>query len=221
MRLPAITTTIQTAVTIALGGIGGSAGFIHTHDWAMAHGQQGWLAWADAVVIEGMAVVAGFEIHRDHTAHRAARKVTLPQVVLVVAFLIQMTAQVSQAEKSPEGWLLAAMPALGFLTVVKLAMRRIPAEAPATTPDHGPPQATTPAASSPASRPTGVVVDRLPVPVRQSLITAAGQAHQDGRAVTADDVRRTITLAEPMLTNVVRELNNTINHHALAEKDSR
>src|SRR3982074_479101 len=57
---------IRVLVTALLGGIGAAAGFSHTHDWAVHHGQTGWLAWADAVVIEGMAIVAGFEGHREH-----------------------------------------------------------------------------------------------------------------------------------------------------------
>src|SRR5215813_10035089 len=113
MRRVDWTSVVRALVTVVLGGIGASAGFTHTHDWATAHGQEGWLAWADAVVIEGMAVVAGFEVHRDHQAGR--KGLSVPQVVLVVAFLIQMTAQVAQAEPTPAGWLLAAMPALGFL----------------------------------------------------------------------------------------------------------
>ncbi|GAB3916366.1 hypothetical protein GCM10029964_129010 [Kibdelosporangium lantanae] len=48
----------------------------------------------------------------------------LSGIVLVVAFLLQMTAQVSEAEESPAGWAVAATPALAFLVVVKLAMRR-------------------------------------------------------------------------------------------------
>ncbi|WP_232211841.1 DUF2637 domain-containing protein, partial [Saccharomonospora halophila] len=119
---------IRVVVTVVLGGIGAAAGFKHTHDWAVHHGQTGWLAWADAVVIEGMAVVAGFEIQRDRQQQdaglRPPRRVTFPVVVLVVAFGIQMAAQVALAEPTPAGWLLAAMPALGFLVVVKLLMRR-------------------------------------------------------------------------------------------------
>ena len=75
---------IRVLVTVVLGGIGGAAGFTHTHDWAIHHGQTGWLAWADAVVIEGIAIVAGFEVRRDHH-HGHTRKVTFPLVVLVAA----------------------------------------------------------------------------------------------------------------------------------------
>lgn len=207
-----VTATIQTAVTVALGGIGGSAGFIHTHEWATAHGQHGWLAWADAVVIEGMAVVAGFEIHRDRHAGRSTGRVSLPQVVLVVAFLVQMAAQVALAERSVTGWLLAAMPALGFLTVVKLVMRRIPDQSgePSTPTPHVA-MAPTPA-SPPPGRPVSAVVDRLPASVRQSVLTVAGQARQDGRQITVEEIRRTIRLPESMLANLVAELNTTINN---------
>ena len=70
-----------------------------------------------------MAIVAGFEIHHDRAA---GRSYTFPATVLVFGVLVQMTAQVAEAEPSPAGWLVAAMPALGFLAVVKLLMRRMP-----------------------------------------------------------------------------------------------
>lgn len=212
MRRPDLTTATRTLVTIALGGIGAAAGFTHTHDWALAHGQHGWLAWADAVVIEGMAVVAGFEVRRDH--HAGRKGVTLPQVVLVVAFLIQMTAQVAQAEPTPAGWLLAAMPALGFLTVVKLAMRRLPADStasapPPATPDRPPTETTA------ATVPTATI-NRLPAAIRRTVIDTAEQAHRDGRQVTGRDIARTITLPDPVLSALVDELNSTVNNHPVA-----
>jgi hypothetical protein len=225
MRRPDWTTLARVAVTIALGGIGASAGFTHTHDWATAHGQHGWLAWADAVVIEGMAVVAGFEVHRDH--HHGRKGITLPQVVLVVAFLVQMTAQVAQAEPTPAGWLLAAMPALGFLTVVKLIMRRIPerdstdqATQPIDPADGQGTTATTATTSPPAPPPPAPVAGmlaRLPVRVRDSVITTAEQAHRDGRPITGEDITRTITLPEAMLSAVVAELNTTVNNHPVTQ----
>ena len=70
-----------------------------------------------------MAVVAGIEIHHDRAA---GRPFAFPAAVLVFGVLVQMTAQVAEAEPSPAGWLVAAMPALGFLAVVKLLMRRMP-----------------------------------------------------------------------------------------------
>ena len=118
---------IRIGVAVVLGGIGAAAGFTHTHDWAANHGQTGWLAWATAVVIEGIAIVAGIEIHHDRAAGRSFR---FPMIVLCFGVLVQMTAQVAEAEPSPAGWLVAAMPALGFLAVVKLLMRRMPTRRP-------------------------------------------------------------------------------------------
>ncbi|HEX3782671.1 MAG TPA: DUF2637 domain-containing protein [Pseudonocardiaceae bacterium] len=219
MRKPDLTTLTRTVVTVALAGIGASAGFTHTHDWADAHWQHGWLAWADAVVIEGMAIVAGFEVHRDHQAGRKGRAALVPQVVLVVSFLIQMTAQVAQAQPTPAGWLLAAMPALGFLTVVKLIMRRIPdtaaTEQPATEPDHPAgqqvSQATAIRTDAPApTRPALAMTTRLPAPVRTKITAMASQAHEQGRIVTVEEIRRTITLPDGMLSQLVAELNATL-----------
>ena len=220
MRRPDFTTVVSTLVTVVLGGIGGAAGFTHTHDWAAAYGQHGWLAWADAVVIEGMAVVAGFEIHRDRAAGRTGRTAALPWVVLVLAFLIQMTAQVARAEPTPAGWLLAAMPALGFLTVVKLVMRRT-STTPADT--DTPDQATSrfvPVLPAPNAVPAGSTLARLPRAIRDTVNTLAHQAHADGHEVTADHIRRTITLPDVMLTQLVTELNTATNRQ-LSANDSR
>jgi hypothetical protein len=45
---------IQTAIMLVIGGAAGAASFQHVHDVAAAHGQSGWLAWFDAVVLELM-----------------------------------------------------------------------------------------------------------------------------------------------------------------------
>lgn len=211
-RLPAL---VRLAVTVILGGIGAAAGFSHTHDWAAAHGQTGWLAWADAIVIEGMAVVAGFEVHRDHQASRSAR---LPLTVLVVAFLVQMTAQVAQAEPTPAGWLLAAMPALGFLTVVKLAMRHTPDENTAhgdeqqPVPQPGPPGEQTPiAAAAPTGPSSGSVLSKLPGTVRTTILEQLEHARHDGRTLTPDELRATIGLPDATLDELAAELNAPTN----------
>jgi len=110
------------AVTAVVAVIGAAAGFTHTHDAAQAAGQSGWLAWADAVVIECLVIVAGYQMHRYR---KAGQPVRFPATVLVVAFLVQMGAQVSGAPRTAAGWLFAAMPALGCLVVVKLVSRSI------------------------------------------------------------------------------------------------
>ena len=90
----------------------GAASFTHVHNVAAAHGQAGWLAWADAVVLELMSIATGLEIRRRHRAGQPAGFVL---GVLVAAVLPLRPAQVVEAERSVVGWLAAALPALGFL----------------------------------------------------------------------------------------------------------
>ena len=190
---------IRLAVAVVLGGIGAAAGFTHTHNWADHHGQHGWLAWADAVVIEGITTVAGFEIRRDHQAGRRA-PVSLPIVVLVVGFLVQMAAQVAEAERTPAGWLLAAMPALGFLTVVKLLMRRLPAEPASATESTGlvpDPQPEPPVSSGRL---------RLPAAIQQAVDEAARSAAADGRELTAGDIRAAARVSDDLARRILAEM---------------
>ncbi|MDQ0380281.1 DUF2637 domain-containing protein [Amycolatopsis thermophila] len=216
---------VRVLVTVVLGGIGAAAGFTHTHDWAVHHGQTGWLAWADAVVIEGIAIVAGFEVRRDHHAGNT-RRITFPMVVLVAGFGIQMTAQVALAEPTPGGWLLAAMPALGFLVVVKLLMRRTPAPAATSTPAEPPatplpetttaPVPTTTPAPPPRPLPPparGSTLAKLPAGLRESVTRTTATAHSAGRPVTADDLSGAVKLPDAMLTALLDELNTSVNHH--------
>ena len=193
---------IRLLVAAVLGVIGAAAGFTHTHNWAAHHGQTGWLAWADAVVIEGMTVVAAFEIHRDRQTGRPGR-ISLPVVVLVAGFVVQMAAQVAEAEPTPAGWLLAAMPALGFLTVVKLLMRRLPHK-----PEAAPP---TPAATGPEPtvaapvRPAPVTRLRLPAPMVEKITSAVHAAQANGREPTIADVQLAANVSDEMAAQILTD----------------
>lgn len=115
---------VQVLIMLAIGGAAGAASFTHVHIVAASHGQGGWLAWADAVVLELMSIASGLEIrHR----HRCRRSVGFPVAVLVCAVALSLAAQVLDAEPSPIGWVAAALPALGFLVMVKIALGRAPA----------------------------------------------------------------------------------------------
>ncbi|RBM19233.1 DUF2637 domain-containing protein [Prauserella sp. PE36] len=204
--------TIRITVAVILGGIGAAAGFTHTHEWATHHGQTGWLAWATAIVIEGMVVVAGFEVQRDHRTGHTSR-LSFPMVVLVAGFGVQMTAQVALAEPSPAGWLVAAMPALGFLVVVKLLMRRTPT--PGTTEQPAEPQTVTPEPPAPAATVPSVQVTppapgksprlRLPAPMAARLDSLAADAAEEGRELTTDDIRRAVKVPEEMAARLLAE----------------
>ncbi|MPZ00993.1 MAG: DUF2637 domain-containing protein [Actinophytocola sp.] len=214
---------IRLLVTIVLGGIGAAAGFKHTHDWAVHHGQTGWLAWADAVVIEGIAVVAGFEIHRDHRLGRT-RRLSFPMVVLVAGVCVQMAAQVALAEPSPAGWLLAAMPALGFLVVVKLLMRRTTghdtAKTTADTASDDTPATPDRPASAVSTAPTSATPFpaeassrvRLPREMTDRITTAVEAAKAEGREPTTADIRAAVKIPDELATRVLRELTSSNGH---------
>ncbi len=53
-RSERIESIIQTLIMLAIGAAAGAASFRHVHDVAAAHGQPGWLAWADAVTLEAV-----------------------------------------------------------------------------------------------------------------------------------------------------------------------
>jgi hypothetical protein len=115
---------VQVLILLAIGGMAAAASFTHVHNVAAAHGQPGWLAWADAVVLELMSIATGLEIRRRHRAGQAAGFVL---AVLVGAVALSLSAQVVEAERSVVGWLAAALPALGFLALVKIVLTRAPA----------------------------------------------------------------------------------------------
>lgn len=206
-------------ILLVVGGIGAAAGFEHTHAWAEANGQEGWLAWADAVVIESMAVIAALELRRDPGASWRS----LPVLVLVGAFLLQMTAQVAMAPKTPEGWVLAATPALGFLLIVKLVMRRRPVVTPVLVDE--PPgirveaaaERLDPVAELPAPPSRSLVeipmtpgMVWLPVSVRDRVRDRARAAIEDDRSVTTDVLRDIDGLSATVIDDLVREINNAM-----------
>lgn len=112
---------VQISIMLAIGLAAAAASFTHVHDLAEEHGQHGWLAWADAVILELMSVASGLELRRRK---RLGLGVFFPAAVLVVAVFLSLSAQVVQAHRSVIGWLAAMLPALGFLAMVKIAMGR-------------------------------------------------------------------------------------------------
>lgn len=117
---------VQVVILLTIGGVAAAASFTHVHNVAAAHGQPGWLAWADAIVLELMSIATGLEIRRRHRAGQPAGFVL---GVLVAAVALSLAAQVVEAELSVVGWLAAALPALGFLACVKVVLSRTPATA--------------------------------------------------------------------------------------------
>lgn len=116
---------VQIGIMLLMGGGAGAASFKHIHDLAVAYGQPSWIGWANAVVVELMSIVAGLEIRRRKRTGQPAGFVYL---VFFGAVLISLAANVAKAHPSPWGWIMAALPALGFLAVVKIVLTRQPIE---------------------------------------------------------------------------------------------
>ena len=164
---------------LAIGAAAGAASFTHVHNVAAAHGQPGWLAWADSIVLELMSVASGLELRRRKRAHTSTR---FPAVVLSCAVTLSLAAQVVEAEPSPVGWIAAAVPALGFLVMVK-----------SRSPSATPPEPSRPGRRTrgpPPSRRTGTRRPRLPTPPRHAGPVVCPATSRAPREQTADTKRR-------------------------------
>ncbi|MEU6072514.1 DUF2637 domain-containing protein [Micromonospora sp. NPDC047074] len=147
---------------LLIGAAAGAASFTHVHDVAAAHGQPGWLAWADAIVLELTSIAAGLELRRNR---RLGKSVAFPATMLTAAVLLSLAAQVVEAEASLIGWIAAALPALGFLAMVKIALSRAD-----PAPSH---RAVRPARTEPGPRPTvhpAVPDNHPPMPVAAGAV---------------------------------------------------
>ncbi|ROO61522.1 uncharacterized protein DUF2637 [Micromonospora sp. Llam0] len=133
-------TVLRLVILLAIGSMAGAAAFTHVHDLSVAHGQPHWIGWANAVAVELMAIYLGLEIR---ARRRAGRPVGFVAILLVGFALLSLAAQVAEAEPSVWGWIVAAVPSLAFLALVKVVLSSAPA-VPAV-----------PAASTTAANPTG------------------------------------------------------------------
>ncbi|MFG3697050.1 DUF2637 domain-containing protein [Micromonospora sp. NPDC047620] len=124
---------VRVLILLAIGTMAGAAAFTHVHDLTVAHGQPDWIGWANAVAVELMAIYLGLEIR---ARRRAGRPVGLVGVLLVAFALLSLAAQVAEAEPSVWGWIVAAVPSLAFLALVKVVLSSAPATVPAPEPDQ-------------------------------------------------------------------------------------
>lgn len=191
----------QLALMLGVGSIAACASWSHVVDLAERNGQPGWLAIADAAVLETLAVSMGLDVRRRRRGGESTR---FPLCVLVAAVALQLAAQVAQAPMTFWGWTMAALPAVGFLLLVKVAMSRtaaVPTASPAASSSSpvGRPvvDAATPLAHAPGAdgdTPTGHAV----------ASTGAGAQADDhllsaGRAVAADLARHESRLTRASL----------------------
>ncbi|MFI6227178.1 DUF2637 domain-containing protein [Micromonospora echinospora] len=119
-----VESAVRVVILLVIGGMAGAAAFTHVHDLSVAHGQPHWIGWANAVAVELMAIYLGLELR---ARRRAGRPVGLVCVLLVAFALLSLAAQVAEAEPSVWGWIVAAVPSLAFLALVKVVLSSSPA----------------------------------------------------------------------------------------------
>src|SRR5215211_398039 len=138
--------TVRLVILLLIGGMAGAAAFTHVHDLTVAHGQPEWIGWANATALELMSVYVGLEIrHRKRTN----APVGFVGSILAAAVLLSLAVQVADAERSIWGWILAALPALAFLVLVKCVLSA-PSSGPAPVPSPVVPDRPEPVPARPA-----------------------------------------------------------------------
>jgi hypothetical protein len=123
---------VLVAILILVAGFAGAASFTHVKEWTLAnspHGTPVWFGWANAVISELVPVAALLTIRRRR---RTGTPVGYPLALLIAAAGLSLAAQLAVAKPGPSGWLLAAVPALAFMALVKLVLA--PTLTTATTP---------------------------------------------------------------------------------------
>jgi hypothetical protein len=181
----------QVLILLAIGSMAAAASFTHVHNVAAAHGQPGWLAWADAVVLELMSIATGLEIRRRHRTGRAAGFVMW---VLVGAVALSLSAQVVEAERSVIGWLAAALPAAGFLALVKIVLTRT-----STGTGPVPVQDTDPVALDGQDDPLAGLL-------AQARTVATAHLAQHGKPITRDQLRAELRTGTDVATVLHRQV---------------
>ncbi|MEV5738599.1 DUF2637 domain-containing protein [Microbispora rosea] len=177
---------VDSGPVIVLAAIAAVGSFTHISHLAACHGQQGWQAWAVAVCIDLMCVMAARELQRDkRTGRRRRGLISWPGLVLAGGIVLTLAANLAQAEPSPWGWITAATPAVAFLVAVSMLERRashsetepVPEVDPAPAPDLVEMAPAAPDAVDFAPDLAPVAADLVPAPaVAPSPVPATGPA---------------------------------------------
>jgi hypothetical protein len=220
---------VQAVIMLAVAGMAGAASFTHVHDWTMHNSPAGtgnWFGWANAMVSELIPLAAGLEARRRIRHYGTAG--AYPIVLIVAAVALSLTGQFAEAAHSISGWLISAVPALGFLALVKLVLSSPrPISTTATTSKAEPtPVQVTPVTQQPT--PTMAMVGQLPSGGLPAHVVAAGRYaatnHREttGRPITAAELAARISITPALAATVVDTLgaegdaSRRINSHAVA-----
>jgi hypothetical protein len=114
---------VQLLIMLAVAGMAGAASFTHVHDWTMHNSPPGtsdWFGWANAMVSELIPLAAGLEVRRRRRNHIPVGG--YPIALIIAAVALSLAGQFAEAKPGASGWLISAVPALGFLALVKLVL---------------------------------------------------------------------------------------------------
>jgi hypothetical protein len=205
---------VQAVIMLAVAGMAGAASFTHVHDWTMHNSPAGtgnWFGWANAMVSELIPLAAGLEARRRIRHYGNAGG--YPIVLIVAAVALSLTGQFAEATHSISGWLISAVPALGFLALVKLVLSsprpttnttgtaaQTPIEVTAVThePTSAPGQARDLLPGGPGGLPSHVVaVGRYAATNHQQTV---------GRPITAEELAARISITPAIAAGVLRQL---------------
>ena len=221
---------VLVAITVVIGVMAGAASFTHMHDWTMANSPAGtpqWFGWANAVVSDLVPLGVGLEVRRRRRHN--LRIGAYPISIILAAAALSVAGQLAQAKPSITGWLLAAVPALGFLALVKLVLSS-PRPTTATPANEPTPIAVTPSDSERNATPTkagnllpGGSAGGLPAHVvAAGRYAATNHRETTGRPITAAELAARISITPALAATVVDtlaaegDIQRRINGHALA-----
>jgi hypothetical protein len=116
---------VQVVILVVVGLMAGAASFRHVHDWTMRYSLPGtgsWFGWVNAMVTELIPTASGLEARRrKRTVGKAGR---YPIALIVGAMILSLLGQFAEAQRSVYGFIVAAIPAVGFVALVKLILSR-------------------------------------------------------------------------------------------------
>ncbi len=209
---------VLVVILLFVGGMAGAASFTHMHDWSMTHLPEDtpdWFGWANAVVSELIPLGAALVVR---TNRRHGRPAGYALFVLLAFVAVSLTAQCAMAEPSPSGWFVSALPALGFLTLIKLTLTT---PITSTAPAHL--AAPTRPASVPAVPTTGDDTGTRPGPVlpvrdgdtsgprpalapellKQARQAAEAHLSEMGRPITRDALRAALGVSNALASDLL------------------
>jgi hypothetical protein len=215
-------TVIQAVIMLAVASMAGAASFTHVHDWTMHNSPAGtgnWFGWANAMVSELIPLAAGLEARRRIRLFGSAGM--YPIALIVGAVALSLTGQFAEATPSFSGRLIAAVPALGFLALVKLVLSS-PSAPPAALAVKEPIQPT-PIVDIPAPS-TAIVPAVVLNPAPSHLLSSArfaATSHQQstGSPITIGELAARINVDTPVAAELLRVLDDEnsprVNGHSL------